>query len=181
MTRLADFRRMTSRRRFLQQALAAGAVAPSAVWAATGDGSSTVNDVSQLNPIRVIQEVRPRSTDDVRARLREAKGTISLGGGRFSMGGQIASPDSTHLDLRGLNQVVAFDPTRRVVRVQAGMTWRDLQDVIDPQGLSVRIMQSFSNFTVGGSVSVNCHGRYVGAGPLVNSVRALQLVTASGD
>jgi len=34
---------------------------------------------------------------------------------------------------------------------------------------------------VGGSVSVNCHGRYVGLGPVGHSVRALQLVTADGD
>ena len=52
---------------------------------------------------------------------------------------------------------------------------------MDPHGLSVRIMQSYSNFTVGGSVSVNCHGRYIGKGPLVNSVRAVQMVRAEGQ
>jgi FAD/FMN-containing dehydrogenase len=61
------------------------------------------------------------------------------------------------------------------------MRWRDVQDAIDPHDLSVKIMQSFSNFTVGGAVSVNCHGRYVGRGPVVNSVRALRLVTADGE
>ena len=66
------------------------------------------------------------------------------------------------------------------MRVQAGITWRDLQDVLDPLDLSVRTMQSFSNFTVGGAVSVNCHGRYVGHGPIGHSVRALQLVLADG-
>lgn len=96
------------------------------------------------------------------------------------MGGQIAAPASLHLDMRRLNKVVAFDPALRVIRVQAGVRWRDVQEAIDPRDLSVRIMQSFSNFTVGGSVGVNCHGRYVGRGALVNSVRALQLVTADG-
>jgi FAD/FMN-containing dehydrogenase len=60
------------------------------------------------------------------------------------------------------------------------MRWRDLLDHLDPHGLSVAIMQSYSNFTLGGSVSVNCHGRYVGKGPVVNSIRALQVVTAEG-
>jgi FAD/FMN-containing dehydrogenase len=41
-------------------------------------------------------------------------------------------------------------------------------------------MQSFSNFTIGGAVSVNCHGRYVGHGPVGHSVRAIQLVLADG-
>jgi FAD/FMN-containing dehydrogenase len=71
-------------------------------------------------------------------------------------------------------------PEQKTVRVQAGMTWRDLQDHLDPHGLAVRVMQSYANFTVGGSVSVNAHGRYVGLGPVGNTVRALQLVLADG-
>jgi len=97
------------------------------------------------------------------------------------MGGQSAAVDSLQLDMRAMNRPVAFDASQRTIRVQAGMTWRDLQDLIDPHDLSVRIMQSYSNFTVGGSVSVNCHGRYVGRGPLIHSVRALQFVTADGN
>jgi FAD/FMN-containing dehydrogenase len=61
------------------------------------------------------------------------------------------------------------------------MRWRDLQSLIDPHGLSVRTMQSYASFTVGGSVSVNCHGRYVGHGPVSRSVRALQLVLPHGE
>ncbi len=149
--------------------------------ARAGEIGPRVNDVSQLNPVTVAQVVKPRSTDDVRSAIRASSRSISVGGGRFSMGGQIAAPDSLHFDMRSLANVVAFDATRRTVRVQGGMTWRDLQDLIDPHDLSVMIMQSFSNFTVGGSVSVNCHGRYVGKGPVVNSVRAVQVVTADGE
>ena len=61
------------------------------------------------------------------------------------------------------------------------MRWRDLQDHLDPLGFSVQTMQSYSNFTVGGSVSVNAHGRYLGHGPVGHSVRALQLVLSSGE
>jgi FAD/FMN-containing dehydrogenase len=129
----------------------------------------------------VAREVRPRSSDELRAALRQWSGTVSVGGGRFSMGGQVAAPDSLHIDMRSMAGVVSLDPARRSARVRAGTTWRDLQDAIDPHGLSVKIMQSYSNFTVGGSVGVNCHGRYVGRGPLVNSVRSMQVVTADGE
>jgi len=97
------------------------------------------------------------------------------------MGGQIAAERSLHLDMRQFNQVVHFSPAESIVRVQSGMRWRELQDLIDPHDLSVKIMQSFSNFTIGGSVSVNAHGRYVGAGPLVLSVRAIELVLPDGQ
>jgi FAD/FMN-containing dehydrogenase len=140
-----------------------------------------INDVSQLNPVTVSEERRPRSTDDVRAALRAWSGAVSVGGGCFSMGGQIAEPNSLHLDMRGMNQVIALDESRKTIRVQGGTTWRGIQEAIDSRDLSVKIMQSFSNFTVGGYVSVNCHGRYVNRGPLINSARAVQAVTAGGD
>ncbi len=170
---------MLTRRRLLELTAAAGvsAFAP-ALRAAEG---KTINDVTQLNPVTVADERKPRSADELRAALRAWPGSISVGGGRYSMGGQIAAVGSLHLDTRAMNQVVSFDAARHSTRVQAGMIWRDLQDVIDPRDLSVKIMQSYANFTVGGSVSVNVHGRYVGQGPLINAVQALQLVTANGD
>ncbi len=125
--------------------------------------------------------VTPRSTEEIQAALRAWPGAVSIGGGRFSQGGQIAEPGSLHLDLRGMNKVLSLDAQNRVIRVQAGIRWRDIQDAIDPHDLSVKIMQSFSNFTVGGALSVNCHGRYVGRGPLVNSARTVQLVTADSQ
>ena len=42
-------------------------------------------------------------------------------------------------------------------------------------------MQTYSNFTVGGSLSVNVHGRYIGEGPLVRSVESIKLVLADGS
>jgi FAD/FMN-containing dehydrogenase len=168
------------RRRFLEIAAVSSLSALAPAPRAAGK-DRVINDVSRLNSTRIAEERRPRSTDEVRAALRAWSGSVSVGGGRFSMGGQIAAVNSLHLDMRAMKQLVSFDAPRRRIRVQAGMTWRDLQDVIDPRDLSVKIMQSYSNFTVGGSVSVNCHGRYVGRGPLVNSVQALQLVTADGE
>ena len=82
--------------------------------------------------------------------------------------------------MRAMNQLVWVRPAERIVRVQAGMRWRELQDVLDPLNLAVKTMQSYANFTVGGSVSVNVHGRYVGHGPIANTVRALRLVLADG-
>lgn len=96
------------------------------------------------------------------------------------MDGQIACAGGLHLDLRSMNQLVWLDVPAKAVRVQAGMRWRDLQEILDPAGLAVMTMQSYANFTVGGSVSVNAHGRCVGNGPLGHSVRALQLVLADG-
>jgi FAD/FMN-containing dehydrogenase len=143
--------------------------------------SHIVNDVTQLNPVPVWAVATPRSVQEVQDTLRRTTGALSIGGGRFSMGGQTASPGSLHLDMRRMNRVLTFSPADKTVRVQAGIRWCDIQRFIDPHGLSVKIMQTYANFTVGGSLSVNCHGRYVGLGPLVLSVREITLVLASGE
>jgi len=140
-----------------------------------------VNDVTRLNPVRVWAVATPASVEEVQEAVRRAQGPISVGGGHFSMGGQTASPGSLHLDMRGINRVLAFHPQQRTIRVQAGIRWCDIQRFVDPHGLSVRIMQTYANFTVGGSLGVNVHGRYIGLGPLVLSVRAIRLVLANGD
>lgn len=140
-----------------------------------------VNDVTRLNPVPVWAVAVPATVEEVREAVRRADGPVSVGGGHFSMGGQTASPGSLHLDMRRLNRVLAFHPDARTIRVQAGIRWCDIQRFVDPHDLSVRIMQTYANFTVGGSLSVNVHGRYVGLGPLILSVNAIRLVLADGS
>ena len=65
--------------------------------------------------------------------------------------------------------------------MQSGITWRKIQEYIDPYNLSVKIMQTYSDFSVGGSLSVNAHGRYVGLGPLILSVIEIKILLANGS
>lgn len=144
-------------------------------------GGLVVNDITQLNPVDVWAIAVPRSIEDIQKSIKQANCPISIGGGHFSMGGQTASPGSLHLDMRLMNEVICFNPQEKTIRVQAGIRWCDLQKFIDPHDLSVKIMQTYANFTVGGSLSVNVHGRYVGFGPIASSVRNIKLVTADGN
>lgn len=143
--------------------------------------SQVVNDVTQLNAVRVGEEIAPQSVAEIQDAIRNTEGRISIGGGRYSQGGQTAYPDSLHIDMRGFNKVLALDKVKKQVTVQPGISWRQLQTEIDPHNLSIKIMQTYANFTVGGSLSVNVHGRYIGEGPLVGSVVSLKLVLADGS
>lgn len=140
-----------------------------------------VNDVSGLNPIEVAQVVAPTDLAQIVEAVRNHLGPIAIGGGRFSMGGQTATEQALQLDMRRFNRVLEFSAERQEIRVQAGIAWREVLEYIDPYGLSPQIMQSYANFTVGGALSVNAHGRYVGQGPLVLGVRSLRLVLADGS
>ncbi len=140
-----------------------------------------INDVTGLSPVRVRAMAAPATLEELRDTLVENTGPVSIGAGGFSMGGQTASPGSLHIDMRRLNTILGLCPQQRTIRVQAGVRWRDIQRVIDPHDLAVKIMPSYANFTVGGSLSVNAHGRHVGQGPIINSVRSLTVVLADGE
>ena len=170
-------RRGLTRRKFAAGAAVLGA---SACGAPSTPAPNTVNDITQLNPIRVTRVVEPHSIDEIASAVATSRGPISIGGGRFSQGGQTACDGALFVDMRTLNRIVALDAAGPTITVEAGATWRQIQEAIDPHNLSLKIMQSFSNFTVGGSLSVTCHGDYVGLGPIVESVRELSIVMADG-
>lgn len=139
-----------------------------------------VTDITGLQATQVGRVATPKHTAELAALLRDSQGPVSIGGARCSMGGQIASPGSLHLDMRQMNDVLKLSPARREVTVESGITWRQLQSALDRKHLSVKIMQTYANFTVGGTLSVNAHGRYMGLGPVVMSVKRLKLVLADG-
>jgi len=142
--------------------------------------AAVVDDVTRLNPVAVDRVVVPRSVAEVQRLVRSRAGPISIGGGGFSQGGQTRTEGALMLDMRGMDRVLALDVPAKTITVEAGITWREIQEAIDPHGLSLSIMQSYSNFTVGGSLSVDCHGRYVNQGPLVLSVKSIKIVLADG-
>lgn len=160
---------------------AAMALVGSAVFNVTPVYSKTVvNDVTLVNPIEVRQVVAPKTSEEIRSLIKVSPGPISIGGGRFSMGGQTATENALQIDMRSFNKILNVDVQKKKVTVQSGIRWRDLQEEIDKYDLSVKVMQTYSNFTVGGSLSVNVHGRYVGEGPIIRTVDSIKVVLADG-
>jgi len=143
--------------------------------------TAIVNDVTGLNPILVESIAIPHTLEEIQLLVKSHKSAISIGGGHFSMGGQTASEKSLHIDMRNFNKILHFNRVEKTITVQAGIRWREIQHFIDKHDLSIKIMQTYSNFTVGGSLSVNAHGRYIGQGPVVLSVKSLKIVLADGN
>lgn len=162
-------------------AVAVGGWAARAVRVERPGAPPTVTDVSRLNPVAVAAVITPTTIEEIVAAVRAHDGPITIGGGRYSMGGQTATEGALQIDMRRFDRILAFDPDQRIITVQAGVRWRQIQERIDPAGLSVKIMQTYADFTVGGSLSVNAHGRYVGLGPLILSVRSLRVVLADAS
>ncbi|HET8841356.1 MAG TPA: FAD-binding oxidoreductase, partial [Ktedonobacteraceae bacterium] len=110
---------------------------------------------------------------------RSASREISLSGIRHSMGGQALGSNTRHLDMTHMDQI-AYNDSDQTVTVGPGATWRQIQMVLSQHGRAVRVMQDSNIFSVGGSLSVNAHGKDPRYGSLIESVNSLKLVTADG-
>ena len=67
-----------------------------------GVASPVVREVTGLYPIAVGAIATPTTTEAVAEAVRRSTGPITIGGGRYSMGGQTATPGGLQLDLRQL-------------------------------------------------------------------------------
>jgi FAD/FMN-containing dehydrogenase len=158
------------------------------LWTQFSSGCKTqdplvLNDVSRLNQTRVSEVVHATTEDALRdavRRAREGGFTVSISGAKHSQGGHAFHDDSIHLDMTGFNRILSLDEEQKTIRVQSGATWSDIQKHVNPQGLSVAVMQSSNIFTVGGSLSANAHGRDPRFGPVIETVRSFRLLTADG-
>jgi decaprenylphospho-beta-D-ribofuranose 2-oxidase len=148
------------------------------------DDPKLMADVARLAPAQV-QEIREvHSVDEIGAALAEARAKgwkVSISGSRHSQGGQSYVDGALVLDMRGFNQVLDLDVANKVIRVQSGARWKDIQEAIAPHGLAIKVMQSSYVFTVGGTLSADAHGRDLDKTSVVEVVRSFRLMTADGQ
>ena len=146
-------------------------------------GAGRIDDVSRLNATAIRHWHR---FDDIAAASQRASALLAgnaklaICGIRHSQGGQPFCAGGDVLDISRCRKIVALDPAKRTIRVAAGTRWSDVQAAADPHGLAVAVMQSSNIFTVGGSVSVNVHGRDPRFAPIIDTVRSLTLLTPAG-
>ncbi len=143
----------------------------------------SINDASCLNKTDVYAIVKVTSAEDVRAALQFAREhglKVTPSGERHSMGGQSFSRGGLILDMRGMNEVTV-DAERLTMHVESGASWKQVQAVLDAEGLAVKAMQSINLFTVGGTLSVNAHGVAHDPGQVGPTVRSMRVMLASGE
>lgn len=146
------------------------------------------DDASKLNQTRVAELFAipsdPASAEqqliNLVARAKATGQKISIAGARHSMGGHTIYPDGIVLDMTPFRAMQLDEPSN-ILHVQAGARWREIIPYLNQRGRSVEIMQSNDDFTVGGSISVNCHGWQCHRPPIASSVYSFRLLTADGQ
>ncbi len=153
----------------------AGASLP---WAQEG---GTINDASCLNRTPVHGILQVSSEEEIRDALAYARDNglkVSMAAVRHSMGGHAFFTNALVLDMLRFNQM-SLDEESRILTVQSGATWHDIQNFLHPT-YAVKAMQSSDIFSVGGSISVNAHGMDHRVGALGGTVRSMRLMMADG-
>nr|WP_243526207.1 FAD-binding oxidoreductase [Bacillus pseudomycoides] len=142
-----------------------------------------MSDVGKLLPTKIKQVENVEDEQALKKLVKDANALgekISIAGMQHSQGGQTYYPNGTVLDMKGYNKILEFDPEKKRIRVQSGVTWDDIQRKVNPYGLAVQVMQSQNIFTVGGSLSVNVHGRDIRHEALIDTVESFRLLMADG-
>lgn len=108
---------------------------------------------------------------------------ISVVGHGKSQGGQTfyPTPFSYRISLSKMNKLVSLNIVNKQATVQAGMTWAELQKFVAPHKLAVKAMQSYNDFSIGGSMSVNVHGQDQKSGQLINTIVSFKLLQPNGQ
>jgi len=106
---------------------------------------------------------------------------VSIAGLQHSQGGHTYYKDGVLIDMKSLNTILDINKKKKTVKVEAGATWEDVQEAVNRYGLALKVTQSQSIFTIGGSLSVNAHGRDIRFGSMADTVKEMTLLTPTGE
>lgn len=130
-------------------------------------------------PVVEAQTVSPRSDHDLQNVIAQQESFLPRGQGRSY--GDAALADrvivSTYLDC-----IRSFDRELGIVKVEAGITFRDLLAVIVPAGWFVGVTPGTSSASIGGAIAADVHGKnHHNAGSFRSCVLTLTLLTPAGE
>jgi FAD/FMN-containing dehydrogenase len=153
---------------------------------------AVVNDVhSQLNATRVSRVIRPLTTSDLRRTIltaRSERKSISVAGGRHSMGGQQFGTGTIFVDMTGMNRVINLDSDKGIIEVEAGIEWPQLLDSLNKsqegrarQWGILQKQTGADRLSIGGALASNVHGRGLKFKPIIDQVESFELLDHAGQ
>ena len=120
----------------------------------------------------------PSGVDQVKKSILEHAHAKALGA-RHSFNA-IADSREEQISLKHFDQM-ELDAKNHTVTVGAGVTYGQLAPYIDSRGFAVHNMASLPHISVVGACATGTHGSGNGNGNLSTAVRAMEMVTASGE
>jgi len=128
---------------------------------------------------RAAEVAVPRSVEELRELTVRSEKLKALGS-RHSFNG-IADTTAMQVSLERLNRVIHLDRERLLVKVEGGIRYGELCDVLHKQGYALHNLASLPHISVAGAIATGTHGSGDRNGSLSTAVHALEIVTADGS
>jgi len=146
------------------------------------------NDASQLNLTKIDTIIQvPNNKEAIEIQLKnilkyakENNKKISIAGAKHSMGGHTIYLNGIVLNMLPYKQM-ELDTVNNILTIGSGALWEDALKYLDQYGKSIAVMQAFSSFSIGGSISVNGHGWQKDLPPISSSVISFTLMKENGE
>lgn len=146
------------------------------------------NDASQMNlteidTLIIVPNNKAEIVNQLKQVVQYAKEKslkISIAGAQHSMGGHSIYPKGILLNMLPYKQM-ELDEKNNILTIGSGALWEDAINYLDKYGKSVAVMQAFSSFSIGGSMSVNGHGWQKNLPPVSSSVISFTLMNDKGE
>ncbi|MBL8018529.1 MAG: FAD-binding oxidoreductase [Leptospirales bacterium] len=149
--------------------------------------SRTVNDIhSKLNRTFMRNVLLPDSLEACTHAISYEESVIAAGG-FHAMGGQQFCENRTLVRTDKMNRVLSLDRSTGIIEVESGIQWPAISDyLLDPRNraehFAIRQKQTGAdNFSIGGSLSANIHGRGLNLRPFIDDIESFTLVNPSGE
>ncbi|MEN2399989.1 FAD-binding oxidoreductase [Flavobacterium sp. MC2016-06] len=145
------------------------------------------NDASQLNLTKVDTILKvPKNKDSIVKQLQsilkyaqQNKLKIAVAGAQHSMGGHSIYPGGIEVNMIPYNHM-ELDSAHNILTIGSGALWQDAIEYLDKYNKSIAVMQAFSSFSIGGSMSVNGHGWQKDSPPISSSIISFTLMNYEG-
>jgi xylitol oxidase len=121
----------------------------------------------------------PTSTDEVRRIVADSTHARALGSGHSF--NPIADTVGDQISLAGMPPLLQIDAERSTVTVGGGVRYGELAPPLHRAGYALHNLGSLPHICIAGATATGTHGSGVTNGNLATAVRALELVTATGD
>ena len=141
------------------------------------------DDITRMNGRPIDKIFYPHELADLQEIIKTAqinKKKISMRGQSHTMGGHTINEDGYIIDMKYLNRIKNLDKKNNLVTVEPGICWHSLIKFLNEHGLSPMTLQSYANFSVGGSASVNAHGITNNDG-LYKSIKEFKILDPKGN
>ncbi len=129
----------------------------------------------------------PQTTEEVSALVKLSDESLlpitPRGGGTGWCGGSVPNRGGVLIDMRKMNEILALDPEGRTVTVEAGATWKEVEDFVTSKGFALPLVPlNAIGSTVGGAINSGSTGfGGLRGGSLCDAVTNLDVILPDGS